>query len=195
LTLDGRVFCWGNNDWGQLGDGTTESSFTPIPVAGDGHYEELSGDSSYFCGRSSDGVAHCWGVLPWGYIHENLTIRTLPLLYSPTVPRPVVAQQERFHSISVAYEVACGLTERGEAHCWGDNQNGQLGQDGTGPYRLNPEPILGGLTFRRLFAGYQRVCGLTTAGGAYCWGRNDQGQLGDGSTVDRALPVAVARLP
>jgi alpha-tubulin suppressor-like RCC1 family protein len=191
LTLEARVYCWGDNDWGQLGDGTTGYSFTPIPVAGDRRYAELSGGSSYGCARTNDGVAYCWGVLPWGYLHDNFDARRPNQLYSPSTPTPVVAQQRSFRSISVGYEVACGLTDEGAAHCWGDNQFGQLGQAGTGPYRLNPEPILGGLTFRSIEAGYQRACGLTTDGAAYCWGLNDHGQLGDGTTEDRSLPVAV----
>jgi alpha-tubulin suppressor-like RCC1 family protein len=189
LTFEARAYCWGSNTWGQLGEGTTEPSLTPVPVGGELRYTGFSAGLSYACGLTSDGVAHCWGVLPW-WDQLQASIPP-PDLMVPSVPTAVVAQQQRFRSISVGYEVACGLTDAGAAHCWGDNDYGQLGQDGTGPYRLNPEPILGDLTFRSLHAGYQRVCGLTADGTAYCWGRNDYGQLGDGTTVDRALPVEV----
>jgi alpha-tubulin suppressor-like RCC1 family protein len=190
LTLEGTVYCWGDNGFGQLGEGTIEPSPIPLPVASDLQYVELSGGESYACARTVEGVAQCWGVLPWGALLEQTTGRDNKL-FIPSRPAPVEGVVPLFRSISVGYEVACALEGSGRAHCWGDNLYGQMGQDGTGPYRLNPEPILGEHTFRTIIAGYQRVCGLAKEGRAFCWGRNDQGQLGDGTTLDRALPVEV----
>jgi len=82
------------------------------------------------------------------------------------------------------------VTTAGAAYCWGDNDNGQLG-DGTTTPRAGPVAVLGGLTFVAVGAGDAHTCGITTAGAAYCWGFNGNGQLGDGTTTDQLSPVRV----
>jgi alpha-tubulin suppressor-like RCC1 family protein len=107
-----------------------------------------------------------------------------------------------FLSISVGSSVACGLTSDGTAHCWGDHLHGALGdgrmRDPKNPNdrpRMTPAPVLGDRTFQSVAAGWYRACGLTADGVAYCWGWNDYGQLGDGTTQDRAEPVVVRAAP
>ena len=91
----------------------------------------------------------------------------------------------------------CGLTAGGAAYCWGDNDYGEVGDgrvgNGTGPSRgvILPVSVSGGLVFASLAPGFFYTCGLTAAGGAYCWGSNQYGQLGDGTTTDRSVPVPV----
>lgn len=90
---------------------------------------------------------------------------------------------------------ACALTTDGVAYCWGYNGNGQLGNnDTTSVGEPAPVAVTGGLTFQSLslskVAGTS--CGLSTSGAAYCWGENSQGQLGDGTTIRRLTPTAVA---
>jgi alpha-tubulin suppressor-like RCC1 family protein len=188
LTLEGRVLCRGDNDWGQIGDRTTTPQLTPVPIALDLLYADLSGGPSYACARTSVGQAYCWGALPWDRLFGGNTMSAE--LFRPTVPT-AVAPELNLRSVSVGYEVACGLTDTGATHCWGDNPYGQLGDGTTGLPRMTPEPVVGGRTFQRVVAGYQRACGFTAEGGVYCWGRNDQGQLGDGSVLNRSEPMAV----
>lgn len=194
LTVAGKVYCWGTNSTGLVGDNTTTDRLTPVPVVSDLRYADLSGGATYACALRSGGVADCWGALPFGYMDEHSTASESEL-YIPRTPAPV-APELTFESVSVGYEVACGLTDDGVAHCWGDNLYGQLG-DGTtrdpitGSPRMTPRPVVGGRAFQTLVAGYRRVCGLTADGVAYCWGRNDFGQLGDGTTRDRSEPVVV----
>jgi alpha-tubulin suppressor-like RCC1 family protein len=111
LTLEGSMYCWGNNDWGQIGDSTTSSRLTPFRSAG----------PSYACARTGDGVAYCWGALPWGPLSES-SIPYENKLWLPSAPA-AVAPELKFRTVSVGYEVACGLTDDGTAHCWGDNQH------------------------------------------------------------------------
>ena len=82
----------------------------------------------------------------------------------------------------------CRLDTAGQAHCWGTNEFGQLG-DGTFTDRAQPVPVLGGLTFTALTAGGNHTCGIATDGGTYCWGGNGFGQLGDGTLVHRTSPT------
>src|SRR5204862_447610 len=78
-------------------------------------------------------------------------------------------------------------------HCWGMNDSGQL-DDGTITDRITPVAVLGGFTFATVSAsaGGGHTCGITTGGATYCWGHNAFGELGDGTTIDQASPVAVA---
>jgi len=89
----------------------------------------------------------------------------------------------------------CALTGDGDAHCWGHNQNGELGAGymGLGTYLGEPGVrVVGGHTFVQLVAGNNHTCGLTPQGAAYCWGSNSEGQFGTGDTVSIAEPVAAA---
>jgi alpha-tubulin suppressor-like RCC1 family protein len=105
---------------------------------------------------------------------------------------PVPGPKLLFSAISAGNGFTCGL-EAGTnvPYCWGQNASGQLGNGSTNP-SLVPVPVGGGkFRLSSIRAGVWYACGLTAAGRAYCWGRNNSGQLGDGSTIDRPLPVAV----
>lgn len=96
----------------------------------------------------------------------------------------------QFTSVS-ADSHTCGLTAGGTAYCWGFNNFGQLG-DGTQTERIQPTPVLGGLTFSSIATGGEYTCGIATGGAAYCWGVNFGGQLGDGTYEYRTTPVPVS---
>ncbi len=96
----------------------------------------------------------------------------------------------------------CGLTTNGAAYCWGANRNGQLGTDAAGlstcelagvPFTCSnvPVPVAGGIDFISLATGREFACGAGRNRRTYCWGENDSGQLGDGTTTDQFTPVAV----
>src|SRR5664280_898362 len=85
----------------------------------------------------------------------------------------------------------CALAPSGQAYCWGQNTNGQLG-DNTTTDRSTPVAVQqGAVIFTSIAAGYQRTCGLTSAGQTHCWGYNGNAQLGDNTTTNRLTPVAV----
>ena len=91
----------------------------------------------------------------------------------------------------VAGAHTCALTTTGAAYCWGYNANGQLGNNGTGTITATPVRTVGDIVFESLSVSKvdDVSCGLATSGAAYCWGKNDKGQLGDGTTTDRRKPV------
>jgi alpha-tubulin suppressor-like RCC1 family protein len=125
---------------------------------------------------------------------------------SPTGPAPepaldiTPAQVLSFRQVSAGAQHTCGVTAAGRAYCWGINFSGELGNGtNTGPERCGvwpcstrPLAVAGGLRFRHVSAGHGHTCGITTQERAYCWGRNGNGQLGDGTTADRLTPGAVA---
>jgi hypothetical protein len=195
LALEGTVYCWGRNANGLVGDGATTDRLTPVPVASDRRYADLYGGSTYACALRSGGEADCWGHLPWDYLQDNFT--SADSVLGATTPGPV-APGLKFLSVSVGGGVACGLADDGTAHCWGDRLHGALGDGRIGNPnnandrpRMTPAPVLGERKFETVAASWYRACGLTAEGVAYCWGMNDYGQLGDGTTQDRAEPVMV----
>lgn len=173
---------------------------TPFPVASELRYADLAVGGNYACALRSGGEADCWGHLPFDYLNNNF-FSSDSVLSVPTVPEQV-APGLRFLSVSVGSQVACGLTDDGAAQCWGDHLYGGLGDgrmrnpnNANDRPRMTPGPVLGERTFQAVVAGHYRGCGLMADGVVYCWGRNDYGQLGDGTTLDRAEPVMVREGP
>jgi alpha-tubulin suppressor-like RCC1 family protein len=187
----GAAYCWGDNNSGQLGNGSTSSSSAPVAVAGGLTFASVSAGASHNCGVTTTGAAYCWGSNYLGELGNG----------SPTdSSTPVaVAGGLTFVSVSAGPVHSCGVTTAGAAYCWGMNNSGQLGNgeswDGEDYdiFSSTPVAVAGGLTFASVSAGGEHSCGVTTAGEAYCWGRNDNGELGTGSTSRlQSTPVAVA---
>jgi len=86
----------------------------------------------------------------------------------------------------------CALTRDGQAYCWGQNGNGQLGTGAEGVFSTVPVPVAGGLTFTTISAGGNHTCAVATTGGTYCWGVNQFGELGDGTNANRPSPTLVS---
>ena len=178
-----RVYCWGQNFQGQLGDGTTTGRLTPTRVAGGLGFSQVSAGGEHTCALAAGTYrAYCWG---WGYALGNgtTTKRVKP------VP---VATAVAFQQISAGSGHSCGLvrdrTQR--VLCWGANQ-GRLG-DGTTTNRLTPVTVAGKFRFLQISAGGTGTCGVTSSlNHVYCWGRNVVGEVGDGTTTPRLTPVAV----
>jgi alpha-tubulin suppressor-like RCC1 family protein len=183
LTPAGAAYCWGENLFGAIGDGSTTNRSSPVPVAGGLSFVALSAGDAQTCGVSATGAAYCWGYNGNGGLGDGTTTdRSTPAL---------VAGGLGFAAVSAGLNHTCGVMTTGAAYCWGQNTYGQLG-DGSATDRPSPVLVAGGLTFAAVAVGEHHSCGLTPAGTAYCWGWNSQGQLGDESTTDRLSPVAVA---
>ena len=184
LARDGSAYCWGDNEDGQLGDGSTNDSPVPARVSGGHVFTALTTGGLHTCGLV-DGVAYCWGENEFG----SLGVGAIDVAAHPD-PTPVTGNLA-FTLLAAGGGHTCGLTTLGVAYCWGANDRGQVGDRSTTD-RPNAVMVEGGLTFVSLSAGGSHTCGLTAAGTAYCWGGNFYGQLGDGDTAESHLPVAVA---
>ncbi len=189
VTYDDVAYCWGADGVGQLGDGAVNTSqrTRPVPVAGGLRFLMVSAGFDHSCGVTTQNQVYCWGGNARGQLGDgSFHDRSTPVLVSGQPPLSL-----RFRFVSAGYVHTCAIHLSDSAWCWGNNDNGRLG-DGTTTERLTPTPVTGGLLFRRIAAGGFHTCGVTTDSRAYCWGRNEQGQLGDGTLSSRHKPVAVA---
>jgi alpha-tubulin suppressor-like RCC1 family protein len=142
-------------------------------------------------------IPRCWGENNNGQLgRDTATFLASPAAVPVTMPAGVT-----FDSLSLVAGAShtCGLAtpdspSAGTAYCWGSNAFGQLGNGAAiaqGGRSAVPVPVAG-VGFARLWAGENHTCGLTTAGSAFCWGRNSSGQLGNGNTISTSSPVPVA---
>ncbi len=176
--------CWGDNSYGQLADGTLVYRAVRADVAGLGNVTNLSSGIGHTCALMPDGTVKCWGNNYLGQLGDGTrTTRTTPI----TVPglssvKKVVAGGGH----------TCALMLDGSVKCWGNNQYSQLG-DNTNVNKLTPVDVVNlNAVAIDLVAGYEHTCILTADTRVKCWGRNDDGQVGNGSgTQSVPMPASV----
>lgn len=171
LTQNGRAYCWGSNDWGQLGDSSTVSVSAPVAVSGGLTFTALSAGVDYTCGLTN-GRAYCWGRNDRGQLGRNFVATGSNPTGPFATPRPV-AGGWTFVKLR-AGGFTCGLTPDGIAMCWGDPEETELlfFQTREPFYPPIPTPAPGGLKFTTLAVGHRHACGLPTSGRAHCWSDN-----------------------
>lgn len=195
LDASGAAYCWGDNSRGALGTGSTTSSSVPVAVLTELRFSSIDAGNQFTCALAEDGSAWCWGVNTSGTLGTTTTQRCqlTPTASQPCSTTPVaVTGGHVFTSLDAGLWNACGLERAGSAWCWGNNSYGQMGVGAVGPFSNPvPRPVSGGLTFASMSVGAIHVCALTTGGDPVCWGNNDYGQLGTGTTARALTPVAV----
>jgi len=192
LTMAGGVQCWGRNDLGQLGDGTTTQRATAVNVVGlPSGVAAVAGGGFHTCALTTGGGVKCWGLNDRGQLGDG----TSGVGNMSTTPVDVVGLNSGVAAVAAGLAFTCALTTVGSIKCWGWNSSGQLG-DGTITTSATPVDVTGLRSdIAAVAAGRHHVCVVTTAGGAKCWGQNGFGQLGDGTDGNiRTTPVAVVGL-
>jgi alpha-tubulin suppressor-like RCC1 family protein len=183
LTTDSEAYCWGSNDKGQLGDGTTDARSLPTPVITQLRFAAITAGGRHTCGLTSDGSAYCWGSNEAGQLGNGTTDSSVTPV---PVSLPVAAV-----TLDAGSWHTCSITNDGNTYCWGENYNGRLG-DGTDSTRASPALVAGAIQFVSVSTGYMQTCGLTNDGTAYCWGGNIYGEIGDSTQLEaRPLPTPV----
>jgi alpha-tubulin suppressor-like RCC1 family protein len=184
-TRDAAALCWGDNTWGQAaGGGATARA--PVPVAGLDGVSHVTAGSRHTCASRRDGSLWCWGENGSGQIGDGTTDDRK----APTR----VPGLDHVAGVAPADGFTCAWTDDGAAWCWGDNHAGQLG-DGTTQSRLSPVRVRGLAGVVEVAAaanaGWSHACARVRDGSLWCWGNNEHGQLGDGTTTPRLTPVRV----
>lgn len=190
---DGRVSCWGDAFGDKLGSQPTDGySFTPLAVpafdgaSAAGRAAQVEAGSTFACALTEEGGVGCWGTLSAGLGNGTHTTSLTPVA--------VTGLTERVEEVSLGTAHACVRTATGAVWCWGDNRYGQLG-DGTPSASGVPAAVAGldGSTEASsavaISAGSTGTCAVLEDGRVWCWGRNNNGQLGDGTTTDATTPV------
>jgi alpha-tubulin suppressor-like RCC1 family protein len=191
---EGRAYCWGGNGDGQLGTNSTTDSPVPVAVNAVGvlagkTVTTISAGTLHTC-AVADGKAYCWGANFYGRLGNNSTIGSkVPVAVDATG----VLAGKTITAITAGEAHTCAVAD-GQAYCWGWNGYGQLGDDSTTnsqvPVAVNTTGVLVDKAAAAISAGYAHSCAVAE-GRAYCWGFNSSGQLGNASTTNSQVPVAV----
>jgi alpha-tubulin suppressor-like RCC1 family protein len=194
----GTVKCWGDNDAGQLGNGTGENSPIPVTVSSITNASAVSAASFHTCALLSGGKIECWGDNEDGQLGNGTTTgSSTPVQVSGITSASAVSAS--------GYDT-CALISGGTVECWGENDYGQLGDGVTShgfkepieevDYSPTPVMVKGITDATAVSVGGSvegsHTCALLSGGTVVCWGWNGYGQLGNGTTKDSAIPVAVS---
>ena len=184
---DGSIKCWGANNNGNLGDGTTTGRSTPVTVINlGGTATQVSTGPSRTCALLSDGTIQCWGSNFSGALGNGNTTDS----YTPVAVQGVTGAV----SVSNGDSFSCALLNDGTVKCWGINGSGQLG-DSTTTNRSTSVAVQGlGGVVTAIAVGLNHSCALLNDGTIKCWGSNNNGKLGDNSTTNRLTAVSVQNL-
>jgi alpha-tubulin suppressor-like RCC1 family protein len=200
----GKVRCWGANQEGQLGDGTTSGRLLPVLVKGTSgsgaltRVVQLDAGLSHTCARVSSGQLRCWGDNVQGQLGDGTKKdRPLPVTVRKVAgPGPLTGVAR----VDAGDYHTCAVLTSERMRCWGYGEDGQLGDGSTEsrsrPVAVRPPSGSGQLTgVADIGVGAYHSCARLATRRALCWGENDDGQLGNGTTADEvALPVAVRRM-
>ena len=192
LKKEGSVWCWGNNSFSQLGDGTSANKSKPVQIGVTKDWLAIFAGGIYTCALKKESSIWCWGGFQLGQLDSStpkldsysLTNRFTPIQLGVTTD---------WMTIDAGDGHMCVIKTEGSLWCWGHNDNGQLG-DGTRVFKNTPVQI--GITadWREISAGGWHTCGIKTEGSLWCWGFNLYGQLGNGKAgyiESKNMPVQI----
>ena len=183
------LWCWGANDHYQLGVSDRSDQPFAVMAARVDPYGFVAAGSAHTCVASAAGEVLCWGLNDHGQVSDTGDVDV-------QVPHRISVPPGVCGGLTAGRGHTCALLD-GAVYCWGDNRAGQLGNPAAGAVdHVPPVPVMTApatplVDVRELRAGGDHTCAVTTQGVLYCWGANDEGQLGDGTQNARALPERI----
>ena len=175
---DGKVYCWGDNDYGQLGDGTTDSRGLPVEAKGLSDVVAVAAGGLNTCALDRDHRVWCWGG-----IHNP--VRSTPAKLEGL---------DKVRSLSVGDYHACAALENGKVWCWGQNYSGQRGSTEQFPKEDVPSEVSGVSDIVEVATGHSVSCALQSNGSVWCWGKNGDRSSSTPVRVEGLPPVRAIRL-
>ena len=191
IKTDGTLWMWGNNYYGGLGDNTTTDRSSPVQtVAAGTNWKQVSAGILAAVAIKTDGTLWTWGYNNQGQLGDNTTS-------SKSSPIQTIAGGTNWKQVSTgnaggAGGMIGGIKTDGTLWTWGRNDVGQLGDNTTSSKSSPIQTIAGGTNWKQVSTGYKYIQCIKTDGTLWTWGRNDVGQLGDGTTTGRSSPVQTA---
>jgi alpha-tubulin suppressor-like RCC1 family protein len=182
IRAGGQLYCWGNDDHGQVGNGGSASLTlisSPRHIGSFSDWAQVVASSFHTCGVRKNGKLYCWGKDNAGQLGNGSNETNV------TAPQRIGAFED-WASVAAISDSTCGVRKNGKLYCWGSNRYGEIG-DGTGPSNApvtTPRRIGAAEDWTSVSAGYLHTCGIRGAGNLYCWGLNHCGQVGIGGTPD-----------
>jgi alpha-tubulin suppressor-like RCC1 family protein len=177
---DNKLWCWGRNDYGQVGDGENGNKNLPQMVS-DKKWKSVSAGGYHTCAIDDDNKLWCWGRNDYGQVgdggNEN---KNLPLMVS----------DKKWKSVSAGGYHTCAIDDDNKLWCWGRNDYGQVG-DGENENKNLPQ-MISDKKWKSVSAGGYHTCGIDDDNKLWCWGRNDYGQVGDGGNENKNLPQMIS---
>ena len=187
ITSSGKAYCWGSNQLGQLGNGdaTHTRSTVAVAVAGSFRFKSIAASMNTTCAITSSGKAYCWGENNQGELGNGDAG-----VNNSDVPVAVVGGL-RFSAISAGTSHFCGVSRSSRVHCWGLNNDGQLGAGAAeGVSSSTPVAASSSLRFKSITTSHYGVCGIASSNSVYCWGSNSGGS----TLVKQVLESRLVRL-
>lgn len=191
IAFDNRVYCWGYNVNGQLGNNSYATSYIPVlvntdPVINRNFITTIAAGSAHTCAADSSGNAYCWGN---NYKEQIGLDKSTTTAKNPTL----VSGLSGVTQLTAGDYHTCAIVESGRVYCWGSNGYGQLGIGATAApdtcsdgYGCTNTPMLvtisGNPIIKSIISGHGHTCALDTTGKVYCWGENNVDQLGIASS-------------
>ena len=181
---DGTVWTWGDNTYGQLGNGTTVSSASPVQVIGITNAAAVAAGDHQAYMVTADGILYAWGRNDEGQLG-------IGSVQNQTLPVQVFSQY--CSKVDAGGNTAAALLSNC-VYVWGSNSYGQLGLGSSGGYQANPEEVAEIAGISDISVGQEHMLAIDTTGYLWVWGKNDNGQLGDGTEISRSLPYRLSNL-
>ncbi|MFM7062590.1 MAG: RCC1 domain-containing protein [Actinomycetes bacterium] len=197
VVASGAVLCWGNNELGSLGDGTTINRQAPVGVSGLADAVQVSAGDAHACAVTASGNAKCWGKNDSGQLGNLSTAQqntpvTVKAACTAAVPGGLCFAQtlSNVANVSAGISSTCATVTDGSVYCWGNGANGQLGTGAT-TSSTSARKVAGISTATQVAVGAAHACALLSGGSVKCWGFGGSGQLGNSSTAQQTTPVSV----
>jgi alpha-tubulin suppressor-like RCC1 family protein len=183
LAGDGRIWCWGDSGSGQLGYTPVVDNTVPTEIDDTLIWSTLASGTAHTCAIKPDDTLWCWGDNTAGQLGHTPTDNTIPSQ----------VDNSQWASVAANGDHTCAIkATKSSLWCWGDNTYGQLGQDPTTtPTIITPTEVDTGTTWSSVATGIDHSCGIQSDDTLWCWGNNDEGQLGDGSNNQSLTPKQI----
>jgi alpha-tubulin suppressor-like RCC1 family protein len=186
IKTDGSLWAWGDNSSGQVGDGSTDTRNAPVRVGNDRNWKTVVAGFGFTVAIKDDGSMWAWGGnesgrIGVGSVEDNNYV-------TPTR----IGTDNNWQYVSAGYDFALAVKTDGSLWAWGNNNFGQAGNGKSGDNAIEPRPVkIGNDTWKTVAAGREHTLAVRTDGSLWAWGKNDEGQLGDGTNTNRSNPVRI----